>query len=59
MDLHVTGLGPLSGVTPLVSAWTRGASVAHAAPALASQLQHELHTALTELPLWDILHGKQ
>ncbi|KAJ0176510.1 hypothetical protein K1T71_007689 [Dendrolimus kikuchii] len=59
MDLHVTGLGPLSGVTPLVSAWTRGASVAHAAPALASQLQHELHTALAELPLWDLLHGKQ
>lgn len=59
MDLHVTGLGPLSGLTPLVAAWSRGVCAAHAAPAVASQLQHELHTALAELPLWDLLHGKQ
>ncbi|CAK1580461.1 unnamed protein product [Parnassius mnemosyne] len=59
MDLHVTGLGPLSGMCPLVSAWARGAGAAHAAPALLAQLTHELHTALTELPLWDLLHGKQ
>ncbi|XP_028172334.1 uncharacterized protein LOC114361486 [Ostrinia furnacalis] len=59
MDLHITGLGPLSGVCPLVGAWARGAGVAQAAPALARQLQRELHAALAELPLWDMLHGKQ
>ncbi|KAJ2949222.1 hypothetical protein O0L34_g6170 [Tuta absoluta] len=59
MDLHVTGLGPLSGLSPLVGAWTRGAGTAHAVPAITSQLQHELHTALADLPLWTILHGKQ
>ncbi|XP_075978131.1 uncharacterized protein LOC142977888 [Anticarsia gemmatalis] len=57
-DLHVTGLGPLSGAAPLVCSWLRGAAGALAAPALAAQLQHELHTALQELPLWDMLHGK-
>ncbi|XP_061716306.1 uncharacterized protein LOC133524352 isoform X1 [Cydia pomonella] len=55
MDLHATGLGPLSGTAPL-GAWARGAAAAHAAPALQAQLQHELHTALAELPLWDLLH---
>ncbi|CAH2048704.1 unnamed protein product, partial [Iphiclides podalirius] len=58
MDMHVTGLGPLSGAAPSVAAWARGAGVAHAAPALSAQLAHELHTALAELPLWDLLHGK-
>ncbi|XP_045536581.1 uncharacterized protein LOC106717746 [Papilio machaon] len=59
MDMHVTGLGPLSGAAGLVRTWTRGASVAHAAPALTAQLTHELHTALAELPLWDLLHANQ
>ncbi|XP_039753598.1 uncharacterized protein LOC120628961 [Pararge aegeria] len=59
MDLHISGLGPLSGMTGVVRAWTRGAAVAHAAPALSAQLQHELHTALSELQLWELLHGKQ
>lgn len=58
-DLHVTGLGPLSGTSPLVCSWLRGAGGALAVPALASQLQHELHRALQELPLWELLHGKQ
>ncbi|XP_053609829.1 uncharacterized protein LOC128674874 [Plodia interpunctella] len=58
VDLHVTGLGPLSGLSALVRAWTRGAAHAHAAPALAAQLQHELHVALQELPLWDIMNAK-
>ncbi|KAM3965153.1 LOW QUALITY PROTEIN: uncharacterized protein ACR2FA_000546 [Aphomia sociella] len=58
MDLHVTGLGPLSGVVGGVAAWARG-PVAHAAPALTHQLHHELHIALAHLPLWDMLHGKQ
>ncbi|KAL4716741.1 hypothetical protein ACJJTC_004860 [Scirpophaga incertulas] len=52
MDLHVTGLGPLSALTPLVGAWARGASVAHAAPALTAQLRHDMQLALAELPLW-------
>ncbi|XP_060803402.1 uncharacterized protein LOC106138281 [Amyelois transitella] len=59
MDLHVTGLGPLSGAAPLAAAWLRGAALAAAAPAAASQLQHEARIALQELPLWDILHAKQ
>ncbi|XP_068633116.1 uncharacterized protein [Battus philenor] len=59
MDMHVTGLGPMSGAVPLVAAWARGAGNAHAVPALVAQLNHELHTALAELPLWDLLHGKQ
>lgn len=58
-DLHVTGLGPLSGASPLVCAWLRGAARSLAAPALAAQLQRDLHTALQELPLWDMLHAKQ
>ncbi|RVE50900.1 hypothetical protein evm_004467 [Chilo suppressalis] len=58
MDVHITGLGPLSGVVGAVTAWARGAGVAHAAPALARQLQHETHVALAELPLWDMLHAK-
>lgn len=57
-DLHVTGLGPLSGAASLVCAWLRGAARALAAPALAAQLQRDLHRALQELPLWDMLHGK-
>ncbi|XP_052741476.1 uncharacterized protein LOC112048215 [Bicyclus anynana] len=59
MDLHISGLGPLSGLAGAVRAWTRGAAAAHAAPALSAQLQHELHTALAELQLWELLHGKQ
>ncbi|XP_073956166.1 uncharacterized protein [Choristoneura fumiferana] len=58
MDLHVTGLGPLSGVAREAAAWARGAAAQHAAPAVAAQLQHELHTALAELPLWDMLHAQ-
>ncbi|XP_049694036.2 uncharacterized protein LOC110372846 isoform X2 [Helicoverpa armigera] len=58
-DLHVTGLGPLNGASNLVCAWLRGAATALAAPAVSAQVQHELHTALQELPLWDLLHAKQ
>uniref|UniRef100_A0A2A4JEJ4 Uncharacterized protein n=1 Tax=Heliothis virescens TaxID=7102 RepID=A0A2A4JEJ4_HELVI len=58
-DLHVTGLGPLNGASNLVCAWLRGAATALAAPAVSAQVQHELHTALQELPLWDMLHAKQ
>ncbi|CAG9786851.1 unnamed protein product [Diatraea saccharalis] len=59
MDIHITGLGPLSSVSSLVGAWVRGAGGAHAAPAVARQLQHEMHVALAELPVWDIMrHGK-
>ncbi|XP_049873175.1 uncharacterized protein LOC126371837 isoform X2 [Pectinophora gossypiella] len=57
MDLHVTGLGPLSGLAGQVRAWARGAAAAHAAPALHAQLQHELHAALADLPLWNMLHA--
>ncbi|XP_035440270.1 uncharacterized protein LOC118269322 [Spodoptera frugiperda] len=57
-DLHVTGLGPLSGASSLVCAWLRGAATSLAAPAVSAQIQHELHTALQELPLWDLLHAK-
>ncbi|CAH0715397.1 unnamed protein product, partial [Brenthis ino] len=59
MDLHISGLGPLSGLAGAARAWARGAAAALAAPALAAQLQHELRTALAELPLWDLLHAKQ
>ncbi|XP_038209965.1 uncharacterized protein LOC119830866 [Zerene cesonia] len=59
MDVHVTGLGPLSGAAPLVGTWCRGAATAHALPALADQLRRHLHTALADLPLWDMLHGKR
>lgn len=58
MDVHITGLGPLSGLRAPVCAWARGAGLAHAAPLLATQLQRELHIALAELPLWDLMHGK-
>ncbi|CAH0585591.1 unnamed protein product [Chrysodeixis includens] len=58
-DLHVTGLGPLAGAAGLVSGWLRGAGCALAAPALHAQLQRDIHTALQELPLWDLLHAKQ
>ncbi|XP_059052180.1 uncharacterized protein LOC131846793 [Achroia grisella] len=57
MDLHVTGLGPLSGTAGGVAAWARGAAASHAAPALARQLHHELHLALAHLPLDELLHA--
>ncbi|CAK1551220.1 unnamed protein product [Leptosia nina] len=59
MDMHITGLGPLSGELGLVRAWLRGAARAHAQPALEAQLQHELRTALAELPLADLLREAQ
>lgn len=58
MDLHITGLGPLSSVTNPVRAWLCGALTATAAPALTSQLQHEIHTAFTDLALWDLVNDK-
>ncbi|CAG4971405.1 unnamed protein product [Colias eurytheme] len=59
MDVHVTGLGPLSGAAPLVGTWCRGAATAHALPVVADQLRRHLHTALADLPLWELLHGKR
>lgn len=58
MDLHITGLGPLSAAAPGVAAWARGGGAAHAAPALTRALRREAQLALGELPLWDMLHGK-
>ncbi|GBP33736.1 hypothetical protein EVAR_17063_1 [Eumeta japonica] len=58
LDMHVTGLGPLSGMALQLASWLRGALAAHAAPALSAQLQHEIHTAFAELALWDVLDGK-
>ncbi|KAJ8722202.1 hypothetical protein PYW08_004604 [Mythimna loreyi] len=57
-DLHVTGLGPLSGAAGLVSAWLRGAAGALAAPALLQQLQADLQTALQELPLCELVYAR-
>ncbi|XP_047533560.1 uncharacterized protein LOC125068470 [Vanessa atalanta] len=51
MDMHASGLGPLSALSASVRAWLRGAPVA---AALGAQLQHELRTALAELALWDL-----
>ncbi|XP_052753332.1 uncharacterized protein LOC113520805 [Galleria mellonella] len=51
MDVHVTGLGPLSGAARGVAAWARGAAAAHAAPALARRLHRALHRALHHLPV--------
>ncbi|CAH2096027.1 unnamed protein product [Euphydryas editha] len=56
MDLHASGLGPLSGLSSKLRAWLRAAPVASA---IAAQLQHELRTALAELSLWDVVHGKR
>lgn len=58
MDLHISGLGPLSVLAGSVRSWLRGAISSHAAPALAAQLQHELRAALAELRLWEVLHAK-
>ncbi|XP_050684692.1 uncharacterized protein LOC126979431 [Leptidea sinapis] len=59
MDLHITGLGPLSAVGMSAGSWVRAAGLSQGAPAVAAQLQHELHTALAELQLWELLHAKQ
>ncbi|CAF4932427.1 uncharacterized protein LOC125048916 [Pieris napi] len=59
MDMHITGLGPLSGELNSVRGWIRGAVRAHAQPAIDAQLQHELRTALTELPLTELIREAQ
>lgn len=59
MDMHITGLGPLSSELSSVRGWIRGAVRAQAQPAIDAQLQHELRTALAELPLTELIREAQ